>query len=64
MLKIHHILDQVPIKDLSGNKINILDLKIGEKINVFTKNIKYTESTISTPITSDYIELIERVETD
>lgn len=54
-------LDNVPIKDNNGNEINILDLKIGDTINVFTKNIRYTESTISTPITSDYIELIEKV---
>lgn len=53
-------LDNVQIKDFDGNKINSSDLKIGDTINVTTKNVEYTINTIFTPIKSDNIKLIER----
>lgn len=53
-------LDNVQIKDKSGNEISVSNLKIGDAINVFTENVRYTESTISAPITSDHIKLIEK----
>ncbi|MCI8519707.1 MAG: hypothetical protein HFJ51_06715 [Clostridia bacterium] len=53
-------LDNVPIKDNSGREIKHTNLKIGDTIKVFTKNMKYTEGTISNTITSDNLVLIER----
>ncbi len=52
--------DNVPIKDENGNKIEVYDLKIGDTINVSTVNIEYTSKIISELLTSDNIVLIER----
>ena len=54
-------LDTVTIRDGSGNKIDVLDLKIGDILKVYTKNLKYNESIVFMPITSEYIELIEKI---
>lgn len=53
-------LDNVDIKDRNGNKISVLDLKVGDNITVFTQDIKYNVSTIFKPITSEHIKLIEK----
>jgi len=53
-------LDNVQIKDNSGKEIKPSDLKVGDTVTVFTKDIKYTESTISKLITSDNLMLIEK----
>lgn len=53
-------LNNVPIREYNGEKIEIHDLKIGDNINVSTKNIEYTNKLIYETLTSDNIILIER----
>ena len=53
-------LDNVQIKDVNRKNINISNLKVGDIIKVFTKNVTYTVDTIFTPLTSDNIKLIEK----
>lgn len=53
-------LDNVSIMDSNKKEIGISDLKVGDTINVFTRNLKYTVSTIFSTITSENIELIEK----
>jgi len=53
-------LNNVPIKENNGKKIEIHDLKIGDNIKVSTKNVEYTNKLIYETLTSDNIILIER----
>lgn len=53
-------LDNVPIKDDNGNKIEVYDLKAGDTINVSTVKVEYTSKIIFEPLTSDNIVSIER----
>lgn len=53
-------LDNVPIKDYNGNKIEVRDLKVGDTINVKTINLEYTAKILYESLTSDNIILIER----
>lgn len=54
-------LDNVPIKDYNGNKIEVRDLKVGDIINVKTINLEYTPKIIYESLTSDNILLIEKI---
>lgn len=54
-------LDNVQIKDKNGNKIGVSDLKPGDNVKIFTKNIEYTASMTSMKVTSENIELVEVV---
>lgn len=53
-------LDNVPMKEDNGNKIEIRDLKVGDTIHVSTVNVEYTSKIIFEPLTSNNIVLIER----
>lgn len=53
-------LNNVPIKDCNGNKIEVRDLKVGDTINVKSINLEYTAKIIYESLTSDNIVLIER----
>ena len=53
-------LNNVPIKEDNGNKIEIHNLKVGDTINVSTINVEYINKIIFEPLTSDNIVLIER----
>lgn len=53
-------LNNVPIREDNGEKIEINDLKIGDSINVRTKNVEYTNKLIYETVRSDNIILIER----
>lgn len=54
-------LDNVPIKDYNGNKIEVCDLKVGDTINVNTINVEYNVRIIYEPLTSENIVLIKKV---
>ena len=53
-------LNNVSIRESNGEKIEIHDLKIGDNINVSTRNVEYTNKLIYETLTSDNIILIER----
>lgn len=53
-------LDNVPMKEDNGNKIEIRDLKVGDTIHVSTINVEYTSKIIFEPLTPNNIVLIER----
>lgn len=53
-------LNNVQIKDSNGKSIKINDLKVGDTINVETKDMEYNVSTIFKTITSENIVLIEK----
>ncbi len=53
-------LENVQIKDSDGTNIKISDLKVGDVINVETKDIEYNVSTIFKTLTSDNIILIKK----
>lgn len=53
-------LDNVPIKEYNGNKIEIHDLKVGDTIYVKTINVEYIAKIIFETWTSDNIVSIER----
>ncbi|MCI9365378.1 MAG: hypothetical protein HFJ54_01865 [Clostridia bacterium] len=53
-------LENVQIKDSDGTNIKISDLKVGDIINVETKDIEYNVSTIFKTLTSDNIILIKK----
>lgn len=53
-------LNNVPIRESNGEKVEIHDLKIGDSINVSTRNVEYTNKLIYETLTSDNIVLVER----
>lgn len=53
-------LNNVPIKDYNGKQIDINNLKVGDNINVSTRNVEYNNKLIYETLTSDNIILIER----
>lgn len=53
-------LDNVPIKDYNGDKIEVHDLKAGDTINVRTINVEYINNIIFEPFKCDNIVSIER----
>lgn len=57
-------LEGVTIKDDKGKEVEISELKEGDTIYVWTKDITYTANTISTPIMPENIEKIERKRKD
>lgn len=53
-------LNNVPIKEYNGKKIEIHDLKVGDNINVSTRNVEYTNKLIYQTLTAENIILIEK----
>lgn len=53
-------IDNIEIKDSSGNRMDNSKLKVGDDIKVFTRDIEYTINTIFTTLTSENIVLIEK----